>query len=121
MPVKHDNYDHKGGNNYGIVVRCPTLVGDRLVYFDHNRAGHGWVIRDFIVGERLDNDHSDLSVADIEADAVHDEPSPWLNVECEKEWGVYLSTRTNAVLRLHERPISTVSPNRPTDRWRKLP
>ena len=52
MPVSPNNYDHRGGGNYGIVVRCPNIVAhDRLVYFDHNRDRGSWVIRDLITGE----------------------------------------------------------------------
>jgi len=35
-----------------------------LVYFDHNRGRGTWVIRDFIAGQRLDDNHSALTVAD---------------------------------------------------------
>jgi hypothetical protein len=38
MPVTATNYDPRGGNNRGIVVRCPNLVGPHLVYFDLNSA-----------------------------------------------------------------------------------
>jgi hypothetical protein len=50
MLVNRRNYDPrslvnrtnpKGVENLGIVVRCPTLVGNRLVYFDYNHVGQG--------------------------------------------------------------------------------
>ena len=47
MPIDAQNYNHRGAGNYGIVVRCPRIVGDRLVYFDHNAKRGTWVIRDF--------------------------------------------------------------------------
>jgi hypothetical protein len=120
--INDSNWDHRGASNWGIVVRCENLVGDRLVYLDHNRdTDGGWVIRDFIVGDRLDNEHSTLSLDDIVKDADKDESPPWWNVEREAEWRDYLKTRTIAVLQLHDRPLSTVRPNRPTDGWRKLP
>ena len=122
MPVNHSNYDHRGRGNYGIVIRCPNLVGDRLVYFDYNNDSEHWVIRDFIAGQKLDNAHSLLSVADIEADAVGDEFPPWLDVKRDAvEWQFYLRTRTNAVLRLRLSGPSTVLPNRPSDTWLPLP
>src|ERR1035441_3984108 len=101
MPVNQSNYDHRGGGNYGTVVRCPTLVGDRLVYFDFNNDRQTWVIRDFITRLKLDDEHSPLTVLEIEADAVNDEFPPWLDVRRDAaEWQVYLRGRTNAVLRL---------------------
>jgi hypothetical protein len=36
--VNESNWDHRGHDNYGIVVRCPTLIDERLVYLDHNRV-----------------------------------------------------------------------------------
>ena len=83
MLVNRKNYDPrslvnrtnpKGVENLGIVVRCPTLVGNRLVYFDYNHVGQGWVIRDFITGWKLDNEHSSLSVDNIEADVDYRPP-----------------------------------------------
>jgi hypothetical protein len=102
MAVNPSNYDHRGGGNYGIVLRCPNIVAnDRLVYFDHNRDRGSWVIRDFIVGQRLDNSHSTLTVAEIEADATYDEFPVWCNVEVSPaEWITYLMLRTTAVLRV---------------------
>lgn len=66
----------EAGGNYGIVVRLPQIVADdRLVYFDHNKTRGSWVIRDFVGGRRLDNDHSTCTVPQIEADATYDEIS----------------------------------------------
>ena len=121
MLVNESNYDDRGNDNFGIVVRCPTLVGNRLVYFNHNRKTQGWVIRDFIVGQKLDKETSRLSVKDIEADVDYDEFPPWLNVSREAEWRDYLRARTNAVLRLHNDPLSTVLPNGQSGKWRDLP
>jgi hypothetical protein len=122
MPVDQNNYDNRGGDNLGIVVRCLNIVGNRLVYFDHNRWSGGWVIRDFLLGLRLDNQHSVLAVQEIEADADYDEFPPWLNVGHEaREWHDYLKTRTNAVLKLRNDPISKSPPNPASGTWRKLP
>jgi hypothetical protein len=122
MSINHSssNYDHRGGHNWGIVVRCRNLVGNRLVYLDHNRETRGWVIRDFIVGLRLDNEHSQLSIEAIEEEADMDEFPPWLNVAHEPEWRDYLTARTNAVLRLHDHPISTDT-NKAAGTWLRLP
>ena len=123
MPVNHSNYDHRGGNNVR-VIRCPTFVGDRLVYFDYNTTSRNWVIRDFILDLKLDNEHSPLLVADIEADAVRDEDEfpPWLNARLDAaEWKAYLRNRTNAVLKLRTSEPSTVRPNRQSDTWLPLP
>lgn len=30
------NYSSRGGGNRGIVILCPRIVADRLVYFDYN-------------------------------------------------------------------------------------
>ena len=58
-----------------------VLVGDRLVSFDYNDGSQRGAIRDFIAGLKLDNEHSSLSVAEIEASAVHDDEFPlWLDV-----------------------------------------
>jgi hypothetical protein len=27
MPVNDENYSHRGGGNYGIVLICPNVVG----------------------------------------------------------------------------------------------
>jgi hypothetical protein len=122
MSVNHNNYDPRGGLNLGIVARLPTLVGNRLVYFDHNAETKSWVIRDFIGQRKLDNWHSQLSITDIERDADMDEIPPWLNAELEADkWRDYLGLRTTAVLKLHDKPISTDLPNRPTDNWLSLP
>jgi hypothetical protein len=79
MAVNPSNYNHRGGGNYGIVLRCPNIVAnDRLVYFDHNRDRGSWVIRD---------SHSALTVAQIEADATYDEFPVWCNAEVSPaEW-----------------------------------
>jgi len=134
MLVSKSNYDDRHFDNLGIVVRCPTLVGNRLVYFDYNTKTHGWVIRDFIFWKRLDNakrlDKADstLSIRDIEADVDYDEFPPWLNAECHaKEWRDYLRVRTIAMLRLHNDPFSnnepffTDAPNPSSGTWRDLP
>src|SRR4051812_44667319 len=101
MPVNQNNQNHRGGGNYGIVLRCPNVVAeDRLIYFDFNRKRRTWVIRDFINNQRLDNLHSPLTVAQIEADATYDEFPTWCNAERNPaDWRTYLSLRTTAVLR----------------------
>lgn len=76
MPINPNSYSRRGNNNLGAVVRCPNLVADRLVYFDHDSVTGAWVIRDFISGLKLDNHKSSLTVAQIEADADYDEYPP---------------------------------------------
>ena len=122
MPVDPNNYEHRGGGNYGVVVLCPNIVADdRLVYFDHNKDRGSWVIRDFISGQRLDNDHSALTVAQIEAEATYDEFSPWCNVEMNPaDWRTYLTLRTTAVSRLRA-PLGSVSAVNPqSGSWQPL-
>lgn len=119
MPVNPNNYDHRGAGNYGIVVRCPTIVGDRLVYFDHNRQRGSWVIRDFITRHQLSNNESTLTVAQIEADANQDEFPPWFNAINIAEWEVYLRLRTTAVFQLRANP-STATPNRASGSWQPI-
>ena len=120
MPVNHDNYSHRGGGNYGIVVLCPTLIADRLVYFDHNRDRGSWVVRDFTTDRRLDNEHSPLTVAQIEEDATYNEHPPWCNVENESAaWTTYLRLRTTAAFRS---PVgrSLDAPNPQSGQWQPL-
>jgi hypothetical protein len=120
MPVHAGNYDHRGDLNYGIVVRCPNVVGDRLVYFDYNRRTNAWRIRDFIVGLILSNSTSPLSVAQIEADADHDEFPPWWNADRDPmSWGTYLRLRTTAVCHLRGAP-PTASPNPASGTWQPI-
>ena len=111
MPVSQTNYDHRGAGNYGVVVRCPNIVGDRLVYFDYNSQRHSWVIRDFVTGLQLSNNVSTLTIPQIEADANYDEFPPWFNVINNADWSVYLSLRTSAVFQL--RSLPTASPPNP--------
>jgi hypothetical protein len=120
VPVNAANYDHRGAGNYGIVVRCPNLVGDRLVYFDHNATRGSWVIRDFITGQRLENSDSHLTVAQIEADANYDEFPPWYNAVNTADWSIYLTLRTTAVFRLGGAAVSTAAPNPASGTWRPL-
>ena len=122
MAVNPNNYDHRGGGNYGIVVRLPQIVADdRLVYFDYNRNRGSWVIRDFIAGRRLDNDHSALTVPQIEADAAYDEFPIWCNVEVNPgDWRTYLDLRTTAVFRLSGPLRSTVPANPQSGNWQTL-
>ncbi len=111
MLVNKSNWDHRGENNYGIIVRCPTVVGNRLVYLDHNRKTDGWVIRDFITERKLDKENSRLSIQDIEKDVDYDEFPPWLSVTDDAaKWQNYLKVRTSAVLRRHNDPFSNNDP-----------
>lgn len=119
MPVTQANYDHRGGGNYGIVMRCPNIVGDRLVYFDYNAQRHSWVIRDFISGLSLSNNDSQLTVPQIEFDANHDEFPPWRDVSYQMEWATYLFLRTSAQFRLGALPTIT-QPNPVSGRWRNI-
>ncbi len=122
MPVNPSNYDHRGGGNYGIVLRWPNVVAnDHLVYRYHNRDRGTWVIRNLVVGQRLDNSHSALTVAQIEADATYDEFPVWCNVEVNPaEWRAYLTLRTTAVLRLSGPLRSTSGPNPGSGNWQPL-
>jgi hypothetical protein len=116
------NYDHRGAGNYGIVLRCPTLVADdHLVYFDYNRDRGTWVIRDFIAGRRLDNGHSPLTVAQIVADATYDEFPAWCNAEKNPaDWKTYLTLRTTAVLRLSGPLRQIGTPNPGSGTWQDI-
>lgn len=122
MPVNAINYDHRGGGNYGIVLRCPNIVAnDRLIYFDHNRDRGSWVIRDFVAGHRLDNNHSNLTVAQIEADATYDEFPAWCNVELNPtEWQQYLILRSTAVFRLRGVLPAPSTPSSRSGNWHPL-
>ena len=122
MPVNPSNYDHRGGGNYGVVVRLPRLVADdRLVYFDYNKNRGSWVIRDFVGGQRLDDNRSKLTIADIEADATNDEFPIWCNVEINPtDWRTYLTLRTTAVLRMSG-PLRSIAPANPqSGGWQPL-
>lgn len=122
MPVNPANYDHRGGGNYGVVLRLVAIVAsDRLVYFDHNRNRGSWVIRDFITDLRLDNEHSHLAVQEIEADASDDEFPIWCNAEQEPNtWKSYLEFRTSAVLRTRRPPTRPTSPNSASGSWQPI-
>jgi len=119
MPVTRANYDHRGGGNYGIVLHCHRLVGERLVYFDFNAQRQSWVIRDFMTNRQLSNNDSILTVAQIEEGADYDEYPPLLNVKNTSEWSSYLLLRTTAVFRLQNTPILSL-PNPATGTWRNL-
>jgi hypothetical protein len=122
MAVDSNNYDHRGGGNYGIVLRLPQVVADdRLVYFDHNKNRGSWVIRDFITGRKLDDNHSALTVAQIEADATYDEFPIWCNAEENPtDWRLYLNLRTTAVFRLRGPQRSAIGPNPQSGDWQPL-
>jgi hypothetical protein len=121
MPVDRNNYGSRGGN-LAIVLCCPNIVADdRLVYFDYNKKSEHWVIRDFISGQRLDNDHSKLTFGDIEADASHNESPVWCNVEVQpREWQIYLSLRATAVFRLNGPLSTTRRPNPQSGDWQPI-
>lgn len=111
MSVNDANYDHRGRNNQGIVIRCPNLFGPHLVYFDRDEVTGSWTVRDFISGGMLDNHHSEITVAEIEADADHDEFPPWVNVQADAEkWKTYLLLRTSAISRAHNLPTAKELP-----------
>jgi hypothetical protein len=122
MPVNPNNYNHRGGGNYGIVVRLPQIVtADRLVYFDYNRTRGSWVIRDFIAGQRLDDENSILTVPQIEADATHDEFPPWRNAEVDPaDWRAYLTLRSTAAFRLNAPLCPAAPPNPRSGTWQSL-
>lgn len=122
MAVNPHSYDHRGGGNYGIVVRLPQIVADdRLVYFDYNRTRGSWVIRDFVTGQRLDNDHSTLTVPQIEADTTYDEFPIWCNVETNPtDWTTYLTLRSTAVFRLGAPLRSWKAANPQSGTWHPL-
>jgi hypothetical protein len=79
------------------------------------------VIRDFITLLRLDNLHSQLSVAQIEADASYDEFPAWCNAEEHPEdWRNYLVLRTTAALRLGKSITSVPAPNPHSGTWQPI-
>ncbi len=67
------------------------------------------------------DNHSALTVAQIEADATYDEFPVWCNIE-EKpaDWQTYLTLRTTAVLRLSSPLHSTSAPNPGSGNWQPL-
>ena len=120
MPLNHDNYNHRGGGNYGVVLVCPDLIADRLVYFDYNRDRGSWVIRDFIFGRRLDNENSPLTVSQIEGAVTYDEYPPWCNAETHPaDWTTYLRLRTTAAFHNGE-GRSMAAPNPRSGQWQLL-
>jgi|SRR5882724_282976 len=120
MPVDRNHYDRRrGGGNYSIVIRCPNIVANRLVYFDYNERRRTWVIRDFIARQRLDIRHSrNLTVGDIEADANYSEYPPWRDVRNIDDWSAYLRLRTTAAFRLRRAAIPRNAPNPASGGWR---
>ena len=122
MPVNPSSYDHRGGGNYGVVLRCPSVVADdHLVYFDVNKERSTWVIRDFITGQRLDNKHSHFTVQEIERDATFDEFPIWCSAEQKQtEWRTYLTLRTTAVQQLRTPLDAPRTPNRASGNWQPL-
>jgi len=95
------------------------LIAGRLVYFDHNRERGSWVVRDFITGRRLDNEHSPFTVAQIEGGATYDEHPPWCNAEKNPEdWTTYLRLRTTAAVRSLGRSLEV--PNPQSGQWQPL-
>lgn len=89
----------EGAIGGSLFVVLELFVPGRLVCFDYNRQSYNWVIRDFIVGLRLESQHSPLLIPQIEADAVHDEFLPWCNVEKQpNDWKAYLRLRSTAYL-----------------------
>ncbi len=121
MAIDKDDYGSRGGN-LAIVLCCPNIVADgRLVYFDYSKKSQHWVIRDFIAGVRLDNDHSRLTVADIEGDARYSEYPVWCSVEEEPEnWKAYLELRSTAVFRLNAPLCSIHPPNPRSGQWQPI-
>ena len=122
MAVNPNNFNHRGGGNYGIIVRLPQIVADdRLVYFDYDKKRGSWVIRDFVTGQKFDSDHSTLTVSQIEADATYDEFSIWCNVEkVQSDWTTYLKLRSTAVFRLSASLNSPKAENPRSGTWHSL-
>ena len=119
MIIQQSDYNHRGGGNYGVIVRCPNIVGDRLVYYDHNRDSGSWVIRDFISGHYLSNHDSLLTVVEIEQDADYVEIPPFYNKDNERDWAGYLRLRTMSVFGLRLVAPSG-SPNLAAGKWKPL-
>ena len=120
MAINEENYSHRGGGNYGIVLRCPNLIADRLVYFDRNRERGTWVVRDFITGWRLNSENSPLTVSQIEDDATYDEHPPWCNAEKHPgDWTMYLRLRTTAAFKRRDARSLDV-PNPRSGHWQPL-
>jgi hypothetical protein len=132
VSVVNEHYDIRGNKNYGIVIRCPRLVGNRLVYFDHSKNNPttrlSWVIRDFIAGFQLIHTDSDLTVEAIEDDADYSEFPPWFNVDKADEWRTYLLMRTTVLFKPPETPVfmpiresvSRLPPERSSGEWSEI-
>jgi len=118
MPVNPEHYQARGKNNRGVVLRCPNLVGDRLVFFDRDSETGSWVLRDFIRELQLTHANSSLTVKEIEADADHDEKPPFHNVLKVKDWRTYLLLRTKAVF--GSRDVSDALPNSNAGLWEEM-
>jgi hypothetical protein len=119
MPVNPRHYEQHGGGNEVVIVRCPRLVGDRLVHFSRNRLSQGWVIRDFITRQQLLSIASHLTPDAIEADADYSEPAPFHAVSHVDEWAGYLLLKT--MLNFHPRhPTSRTPPNAASGAWSSL-
>jgi hypothetical protein len=129
MPVNQAHYRHHGGGNNVIIVRCPNIAGNHLIHL--SQAGQAsWVLRDYISGEKLyrspppNPSVSQMSLAEIEADADFSEPAPYHAVEHANDWVPYLRLRTMAVFDLHSppAPAAAARPNSfPGNNWQALP
>ena len=122
MAADSNHYDHRGGGNYGVVLCVPRVVADeRLVYFDHNKNRGSWVIRDFVAGQKLDDNHSALTGAQIEADALYDEFQFGATRRRIRLTGEsYLNLRTTAVFRLRGPLRSPIGPNPQSGVWQAM-
>jgi hypothetical protein len=118
MPVDPTHYQHHGSGNYTVILRCPNIVGNRLVHFDQNRKRGTWVLRDFVMKQQLSNitAAAGVTVAAIEADADHSEPPPYHAVTYDDHWCGYLFLKT--MYNFHPNtPTSTAPPNAASGAW----
>ena len=104
------------------VLCLPRVVADeRLVYFDHKKNRGSWVIRDFVAGQKLDDNHSALTGAQIEADALYDEFQFGATRRRIRLTGEsYLNLRTTAVFRLRGPLRSPIGPNPQSGVWQAM-
>jgi hypothetical protein len=119
MPVDPRHYAQHGGGNDVVILRCPNLVGDRLVHFTRNRLSQNWVIRDFVARKQLTSLASPLTSDAIEADAVYSEPAPFHDVANVDDWAGYLLLKTMFVFHLRN-PTPRTPPNPASGAWLSL-
>jgi hypothetical protein len=119
MPIHPGHVTQQGGGQKAVIVRCPNVVGDRLVHFSRNDLDQTWVIRDFITRKQLTNIASPLTAVAIEADANHSEVAPFHDVARVDEWAGYLLLKTMVVFH-PQSPTQRTPPNPASGAWLSL-